>query len=422
MLPIADVQALAVALGIGLLVGIDRERRKGQGVPSAAGIRTFALVGLAGAVSMLLGPVGLAIGGAFVVLAALAGYRATRAQDPGLTTEVALVVVFLLGALAVRQVVLAAGLGVAVAVLLAAKLRLHGFAREALGEQELHDALLLAAAAAIVLPLLPDRAIDPWGVLNLRRLWMLAVIVMAITAVGHVALRVFGARIGLPLAGLAGGFVSSTATIASMGARTRQDPALSAACASAGVVSNISTVVQLGAITTALAPALARALALPLLASGAAVALYAVALAWRTRGAPAPDATHVAGRPFEPKHVLGFVAIVATVMLVSAAMLDWLGHAALEWTLAVSGLADVHAAAASAAQLVAVGRIGIPPAMLAILLAFVANSATKVVLAFATGGRAYGLRLLPGIVAMLVAFALVAWFDGPMPGGGALRG
>ena len=412
---LAELQGLGVALGIGLLVGIDRERRKGQGVVSQAGIRTFGLAGLAGAVSALLGPVGLAIGGGFVVLAALAGYRATRKQDPGLTTEIALVVVFLLGALAMGQVVLAAGLGVAVAVLLAAKRRLHGFARDSLDEQELHDMLLLAAAAAIVLPLLPDRAVDPWQVLNPRRLWTLAVIVMAITAAGHVALRVFGARIGLPLAGLAGGFVSSSATIAAMGARARQEPALAAACAGAGMVSNVSTVVQLGLITWALSPPLARALALPLVASGVSVAVFAVVEAWRTRRAVVPDASRLVGRPFEPRHVLAFVAIVAAVMLVSAAMHDWLGHAALEWTLAVSGFADVHAAAASAAQLVAVDRVGVAPAVLAILLAFVANSLTKVVLAFATGGRRYGLRLLPGIAAMLVAFALAAWLAGAAP-------
>jgi len=411
MADIDTLRGLAVALGIGLLVGVDRERRKhgddGQ-ARSAAGVRTFALVGLAGAVAELLGGVGIAVAGAFTGLAALASYRYRRSRDPGLTTEVAMLVVFLLGVLAMREVALAAGLGVAVALLLSAKSRVHRFVSQVLTEQELHDAFLLAAAAAIVLPLLPDRAIDPWQVLNLRKLWLLALIVMAINAVGHAALRALGARTGLLLAGLAGGFASSAATIASMGSRAKENPSLAMACAGAGVVSNVSTIVQLAVITGTLSPPLLRALWPPLLAAGGVIILFALGAAWATRNVQVND-SGIVGRAFAPKHALAFVVIVAGVTLLSAGMVTWLGDAGLEWSLALSGLADVHAAAASAAQLVAIGRFephAVAPAM---ALALAANSLTKIVLAFATGGRAYALRLLPGIVGMVVAFALVAW-------------
>ncbi len=403
------LKGLAVALGVGLLVGIERERRTGEDTdPGVAGVRTFALIGLSGAIAELLGGVAIAVAGAFAVLAALASYRFSHARDRGLTTEVAMLVVFLLGVLAMRETTLAAALGVAVALLLAVKSRVHRFVRTVLTEQELHDALLLAAAATIVLPLLPDRAIDPWQVLNLRKLWLLAVIIMAINAVGHIALRAFGARTGLLLAGLAGGFASSTATIASMGTRAKENPKLATACAGAGVVSNVSTVAQLAVITGALSPPLLRELWPAIVAAGLAIVVFALVAAWATRKVDA-HGTRLAGRAFEPKHALAFVAIVATVMLLSAAMLAWLGDAALEWTLAASGLADVHAAVASAAQLVAVGRIGIETAVPGIALAFAANSAMKLVMAFLTGGRAYALRLLPGIVAMVAAFAAVAW-------------
>jgi len=411
MADIDTLRGLAVALGIGLLVGVDRERRKhgddGQ-ARSAAGVRTFALVGLAGAVAELLGGVGIAVAGAFTGLAALASYRYRRSRDPGLTTEVAMLVVFLLGVLAMREVALAAGLGVAVALLLSAKSRVHRFVSQVLTEQELHDAFLLAAAAAIVLPLLPDRAIDPWQVLNLRKLWLLALIVMAINAVGHAALRALGARTGLLLAGLAGGFASSAATIASMGSRAKENPSLAMACAGAGVVSNVSTIVQLAVITGTLSPPLLRALWPPLLAAGGVIILFALGAAWATRNVQVND-SGIVGRAFAPKHALAFVAIVAGVTLLSAAMVTWLGDAGLEWSLALSGLADVHAAAASAAQLVAIGRFEPHAVVPAMALALAANSLTKVVLAFATGGRAYALRLLPGIVGMVVAFALVAW-------------
>lgn len=404
------IKGLAVALGIGLLIGVDRERRKGTGPGrAAAGVRTFALVSLSGAVAAILGPVGIAVAGAFTGLAALSGYRASRARDPGLTTEFAMLVAFLLGVLAMREAVLAAGLGVAVAVLLATRNRLHAFVRHALSAQELHDALLLGAAATIVLPLLPDRTVDPWQVLNPRQLWLLAVIVMAISAAGYVALRLFGARLGLLLAGLAGGFASSTATIAGMGALARRHPALARHAAGAGLLSCVSTVVQMAVIAGLLAPALLRALAWPLLAAGLGIVAFAGVAAWRSHGQPLPDAARIRGRAFEPWHALAFAAVVALVLVGSAAALAWLGDAALQVTLAVSGLADVHAATASAARLVAVRRITPEFAVPAVGMAFAANAALKLLMARMSGSAAYAWRLLPGLLATVAAYAAVAW-------------
>lgn len=399
------LRGLAVALGLGLLVGVERERRHVADGHVVAGVRTFALIGLAGAIAERIGGIGIALGGAFVVLAALAGYRASRGRDPGLTTETAMLLVFLLGVLAMRELALAAGLGVAVTLLLAMKTRAHHFVHQVLTDQELHDALLLAAAATVVLPLLPDRAIDPWQVLNPRKLWLLAVIVMAISALGHIAKRAYGARTGLMLAGFAGGFASSSATIASMGARARREPALASACAGAGMISNISTVAQLGVVVGLMSPPLLARLWPALLVSGLVVLGFAFVAARAAREVPA-DVEAPLGRAFEPKQALLFVAVLATVMLASAALQAWLGDAALEAVLAVSGLADAHAAAASAAQLVATGRIEAQVALPGIALGLATNSATKLGLAWASGGRGYALRLLPGIAAMLLAFVL----------------
>lgn len=408
MVDLDTLRGLAVAVGIGLLVGVERERRRAEDGHGVAGVRTFALIALAGALAEQVGGIGIALAGGFVALAALAAYRGSRDADPGLTTEVAMLVVFLLGVLAMRELALAAGLGVGVALLLAAKSRVHRFVQRVLTDQELHDALLLAAAAAIVLPLLPDRSLDPWQVLNLRKLWLLAVLVMAINAAGHVALRAFGPRAGLLLAGLAGGFVSSTATIGGMGARARRLPALATASASGAIASNVSTIVQIGIVVAALAPGLLVPLAWPLLSAGAVVLALAGVAAWTSRVADGHDGV-LEGRAFEPRQVLLFVAVVAAVLVGSAAMLAWLGPAALEATLAVSGLADVHAATASAAQLAATGRIAPAQAVQGIVLALATNSAMKLGVAWATGGRGFTLRLLPGILAMVLVFAGVAW-------------
>lgn len=404
-----ETGGLAVALGIGLLVGIERERRKGTGPNrGAAGLRTFALVGLGGGLGALVGTPGVVIAGLFTALAALLSYRGREpGRDPGLTTAFAMVVVFLLGVLAMKELMLASAAGVAVAVLLATKTRAHHFVREVLTGEEIDDALLLVAAAVIVLPLLPDRAVDPWGVLNPRELWLLGLIVMAINAFGHVALRLLGARLGLLVAGLASGFASSTATVGAMGMLARRSPEYATPAATAALLSNVSTVVQLAVVTGVIEPALLAAIAWPLAASGGAIVLFAAAAVWRGRGMRAPEAAAgIGGRAFQPRHALVFVAVVAGVLLVSAATLAWFGNTAVTTALAISGFADAHAPAVSAARLVGTGQIPLHTGALAVALGLAANSASKTVLAAASGGAAYTWRLLPGLIAMVGAFSI----------------
>jgi len=217
----------AVALGVGLLIGAERERRKGRGPDrNAFGIRTFAVVSVTGVVvASLASPILLAIAGLGVVALAIAGYLRSSPGDPGVTTEISWVLTFLLGVLANDQPALAAAFGALLALLLISRSWLHQLVRDRLTEREALDAVLLAAVALIALPLLPDRTLDRWGALNPQLIGRLTVVVLLINAVGYVALRVFGARIGLPLTGFLGGFVSSTATIASLGKQARAAPA-----------------------------------------------------------------------------------------------------------------------------------------------------------------------------------------------------
>lgn len=406
-----DILGLGVALGVGLLIGVERERAKGTGRRrAAAGVRTFALLGLVGGLAHLVGATGVAVAGIFVTLAMLASYRRSQAADPGLTTEVAMLATFFLGVLAMRMMPVAAGLGVVVALVLASKSTLHRFTRQVLSAQELHDLLLLTAAAFVVLPLLPDRTIDPWEAINPRKLWLLVIAVMAVSSAGYVALRAFGSRLGLALAGLAGGFVSSTATIAAMGDRARASPQASAAFASAGLVSNVGTIIQLTIVMAALSPELLRHAAWPLAAAGMVAVGAAVVSSWRAFSASG-DAHDLAGkRPFEPVRVLAFVSILAVIVLLAAIARHWLGAGSLPWVLAASGLADVHAAAASAAQLVATGQVDADQALLALLAALTTNSLMKCVVAALKGGRHYAARVIPGIVLMVVAFAMVMGF------------
>ena len=241
-----NLRGLAVAFGVGLLIGIEREKSKGSG---PAGVRTFTLASLVGALGQLAaGTPGLiAAVGATTVLGAVAYWR-SPSEDRGITTEVALILTCFLGAVAQRWPSVAAGLGVLTALVLLVRSRLHEFIQDKLTEREIADGLLLAAAAVVVLPILPDHAVDPYGVLNPRVIWTLVVVVMLINAAGYVALRTLGPARGLALSGFAGGFVSSTATIGVMGARSKAEPALSGAATSGAVLSSVATIIELAIV------------------------------------------------------------------------------------------------------------------------------------------------------------------------------
>jgi uncharacterized membrane protein (DUF4010 family) len=285
-----------VALGCGLLIGLERERRKGQGADrAAAGMRTFSIAALLGALAQGIALPGLVLAGALLVggLAALS-YARSRSRDPGLTTELALFATYLVGVLAMRMPLLGAACGTLLAVLLAARTQLHRFATHWLSQQELHDGLMLAALALVILPLVPNEPL-PWlAGMRLRPLASLVLLILVLQAAGHVALRLLGARLGLAASGFFGGFVSSTATVAAFGARARAGQVAVPLAASAGALSGCATWVQMLAMAAALSPPALALLWWPALAGVAAT--LAVAALWSRRGARDGDGQRRAGR------------------------------------------------------------------------------------------------------------------------------
>jgi uncharacterized membrane protein (DUF4010 family) len=397
------VLGLATALGGGLLVGIERERRKGTGPRrSLAGVRTFAMAAIAGAGARALDqPLLIAIGAALVAALAAMGYWRNRNQDPGVTTELALLVTYLLGVLAIELPIVAAGGFVVVTVLLAGRRELHQFSVTTLTRTELRDGLLFAAAALILLPLLPNVPVAWLAGANPRRLWGLVVLFMALQSAGYVALRAAGARVGLALSGLASGFVSSTGTIAALGVRSRESPALRAACVSGALFSTVATVLLLGIVVLTVFPPALKRLA-PSLALALATILTMAALSlWRQRGKPA--STPTLGRAFNLLYAIGFAALLTAVTVVVALAFRFLGDAAAGAAATIAGAFDVHAAAASTLSLAAGGRIADTACLLPILAAFTANTASKLVAAFVGGGVRYGAQVALGLLLTLAA-------------------
>jgi uncharacterized membrane protein (DUF4010 family) len=410
--PLAVAGRLAAALAIGLLLGIDRERHKGEGPGrGAAGIRTFALTALLGGLcGVLASPVVTLVGGAFVAALAVLTRLRRSDEDPGITTETALMVAFMLGLLAQSNPPLAAGVGVVVTVLLASRTRLHDFVQHTLTEQEYHDALIFAAAAFVVLPLVPNRGLGPYGALNPFTVWLLVVIVMSVNALGYIALRLLGPDRGLELAGFISGFVSAVATIGAMGGRAKMDRTLLRPAAAAAILATVATVLQLALIVGATSPPTLAALLIPLTLAGIAAAGYGLLFMLVGHEHTAAGASGQAGRAFDLRSALILAGTVSVIMVVSAILMAQLGNAGLILSTAVAGFADTHAAAISAATLAAEGKVAPTQAALAILAGLTTNTVSKAIVTWTSGPGGFRWRVWLGLAltisAAWVGFAL----------------
>lgn len=403
------ILSLTTALGAGLLIGLLYERRKQDDPGIAAGLRTHTLAALAGAVALWLGmPAFIAVlllTGAFAALS----YLRTSQVDAGTTSELALLCSCLLGGLAMRSPGLAGALAVVVAILIQAKSELHRFSRELVSDREIADGLILLAFALIVLPLLPDEPIGPYGAINLATVWKLVVLVMAIGALGHIALRVIGSRWGLVVSGFFSGYVSSTAATAGFGQRAKAQPALLNAAVGATMLANLASLSLFVPILLAVAPALLREIALEL-AAGGGVLLAGAALGFH-RGekvdAPPPNADT---RMFRIRQAVGFAALIAGVLFVAHVAAQLLGAKAALAAAFLTALAELQAATATVATLFRDGTIDATAARWAVVGLLGASALAKSVVAFASGGRVFGLRVAVGLLAMTVAVAAVALF------------
>ncbi len=395
------------ALGLGLMIGLVRERSHGVDAHAIAGLRTHALAALAAAVSTWLGPpVFLLVLGVVGLLAALA-YQATRVEDPGLTSEIALVLTFLLGGLAMHSAALATGLAVLMAVLLYAKEPLHRLSRDLLSEREVSDGLMLLAAALVVLPVLPDRSLGPYGAINPATLWKLVVLVMGVSALGHVALRVVGNRWGLAAAGFFAGYVSSTAATIGFGQRAKESPALLRSTVAAALLANLASLSLCVPILWAVSPALVRDL-LPELAAVGAVLLMGGLLGLRAGREEAVTPPTADSRMFRFGQALGFALLVAALTLVAAALSEWIGPRGAMAAAAMSAMAELHAAVATLANQFARGGVDATEARWWMLALLAASLVAKSVIAWVSGGAAYGLRVSAGLMAALAVGAGVA--------------
>ncbi|VVE36112.1 putative transmembrane protein [Pandoraea eparura] len=410
-----EILPYATALAIGLLIGAERERRKGTTHErAAAGIRTFALTAVLGAAAEALGGVWLLAAVVLALSAVLIAAYLRPHDDPGITTEVSLVLTLLLGAMAQRNPALTIAIAVAVASVMQVRFHLHRLVTRVVTEAELQDVLLLAVAALVILPILPNRPIDVFDSVNPSTIWRFTVVMLSIAVIGHFAQRALGPGAGFPVTGFVSGFASSIATISAMGAQARQNPALLLPAAAGAVLSSVSTMVQLAIVIGTIFPAVLIQLALPL-GAGAVVAMsYGFLALWRASRSAAPQTVHI-GTAIDLKSALVLTLSVSLVMLASGALSHWFGKSGLLAVAMVGGLADAHSVAASAAALAAQGRLSVADAGLPILAGASTNAMVKGIAALVSGGPRFAKLVVPGIVLVMAAVWLGYVFAPSIP-------
>jgi len=406
-----------VALAIGFLVGLEREYAFHQpDVEQFAGVRTFSLMGLVGALAALAADrlaspatftgIVLLVGGFIAVAYFVDAWRG----EVGLTTEVAALVVVLAGALSYwDQLALAAAVGVATMTLLSLKLETQTLV-ESITREDIYATLKFAVITAIVLPVLPNQNFGPppLDVFNPYRVWLMVVLISGISFLGYVLIKVVTARQGISLTGLLGGLASSTAVTLSLSQRSQNQSDLAKPFALAITVAWAVMFARVLVAVTALNASLFGLLWLPMAASalvglGYAAYLY---LSERTDEEGAVEFSN----PFELGPAVKFGLLYAVVLIVARAAQVYLGDTGVYVSSLVAGTADADAIALSMAQLsLEDGGLELGTAARGIVLASMSNTVTKGGVVLATGSASLRRALLPGLVLMPVVGIAVAF-------------
>ena len=400
---------LALSLGIGLLVGIERglHTRNQSGGIRVAGVRTFALTGLLGGVWGLLGVVlgDVVLGIAFLGFTAfvLSVYRSStkKEADFGMTSEVAALLVFTLGAMAVRgDMALAAGAGVVTAALLDAKLYLHKWVAH-LKDLELDAALKLLVISVVVLPVLPNKGFGPDEILNPFKLWWMVVLVAGLSFMGYIAMQKVGARVGGLLTGIFGGLASSTALTLGFARLGHKTPSVASALVGGIAASSAVMYVRVIVVVGIFNQSLLSGITVPLILI-AVVSVIGSLVMFKIAGKKDTTATIEISNPCDISSALKFGLLLGVIVLAVYYARQWLGDTGVYAIAALSGIVDVDAISLSMAEQSMHG-LSSQIAIGGIIIAVAVNTVIKVVFVASIAGKKMALPLALMSAAVILA-------------------
>ena len=398
----APLEAFSTALGIGLLVGMERERRP----DSAAGLRTFALVAMLGCLFALLGektggPWILAVGLLVVSVSMIAANFSTLQEEKyrGFTSEAAIIVTYGLGAAVwFGYSTLAVMIAITTTVLLYFKAELRQFS-ERMTPKDINSILQFAVLSLVILPILPSQDYGPYNAFNPRQIWWMVVLISGLALSGYLALRIIGARHGAALLGIFGGLASSTATTLMFSRHARDHNELVRMAAIVILIANVMVMIRLGFVSSVVAPELVAPIAIVFacgIVPGVLMALYG----WKALAEAGPLPMPEVKNPTELKTAISFGLLYAVVLLASAWLQDIAGSKGLYIIALASGITDADASVLSTLRLFNLEKIARGEAVIAVTLALMANLIFKIGLVLSIGGGRLARHALPGLIAI----------------------
>jgi len=394
------VQKLAVAILIGALLGLEREHSRGENEKTFAGIRTFPLISIFGFVAALVSTITsfwiyAAMFGAFASLVVVNYNSSTKAGQPGGTSEVALLTVFVLGSLVFWDLIIFAAItSVILMLFLSLKLQFHEFIGK-INEQDIYATLKFAIITVIILPLLPDRTFGPLNILNPRMIWLVVVLVTGISFVGYILIKFYSRDKGIPLAGFLGGLVSSTALTVSFARKSKSSGVLSKILAVGIFLASTIMFVRIFILAVILSPQLFNVLWFPMVIF--TITGFAVSYLFFTRNKEKREAnTFDLKNPFELKSALIFGSVFAVILFSSKAAETYLGDTGVYAASAIAGLTSVDAIIVSISELAGEG-FSKQSAVIAILIAAVSNNFFKIILTLWMGDKRLFAEVVKGL-------------------------
>ncbi len=411
-----------VALFIGILVGLQREyaydeetEKKKTPPKSFAGVRTFALMSLAGCTTAFISDTlntPWTFIGLFLPLGALitvAYYITARKGDVGITTEVSALLIILAGALCYwDQLALSVALGVVITTLLSFKGELHGFV-ERISRDDIVATLKFAIITAIILPVLPNQSFwpAPFDVLNPYKIWLMVVLISGISFLGYILIKIVGSKQGIGLTGLLGGLVSSTAVTLSFSQRSQENDQLAKPYALAitigWTVMFARVLVEVGATNVPLL----RVVWIPIVSAGVMGLGYCIYLYFAPHAADGGDVP--VSNPFELGPAITFGLLYGFILLVARTAQFYFGNTGVYISSILSGLADVDAITLSMAELSNQGTLESLTAARAIVFATMSNTVVKGGIVLSSGSAVLRRVMLPGFALMLLTGIGVAF-------------
>jgi uncharacterized membrane protein (DUF4010 family) len=399
---------LAVALALGLLVGLQREY-----ADKPIGIRSFALIsvigGMVGLFTVKYGGWVLASGLLALAIAILSHtYFVSKTSGiTGMTTELAAIAMFFVGALATSgELIIAVVLGGAVLLLLQWKTPLHAWV-DRIGTVELGAIARFVLITLVILPILPNTAYGPYSVLNPQQIWLMVVLIVSLNLGGFVALKFAIGKGGALLSGVLGGLISSTATTASFSTRSRSEPSLAPLAAIVVLVASalvyIRILVEIGVVATDLLPEIAGPIAAFVTIFVAVIGIQLI------RFKKVQDDIEEPRNPAELKSAMSFALLYGLVLFVSAAANEYFGQSMLYPVALVSGLTDVDAITLSIGRLFSESRIDSDVAWRVIFVASLSNLAFKAGIVAVIGGARLRRRMLPVMAGMTLIGFVGVW-------------